>query len=473
MNLFTSLYVHMDFGISLVSYSALSLILLCFYKTLVDMCHPPTPSSYLMTPQHPMVSRRQFLQTSAAASLLIAGPLPLEQAPLPTGFSSLKPLGDRLRPITADEFRERIRHAQELMGRLDPKFDALFLGPGTSLYYFSGIRWGLSERLLALLVLRSGEPLLISPAFEEGRMRELMRYPLEVRVWQEDQSPTKLIASTLLERSIRSGRVGIDEALPFTFYDHFRAAAPGFECVSADPVTIACRAHKSPHELELMRLACEATFDVYRQVFRSLREGMSEEDIAKLVSAGFAKMNLRGGALVLLGPSAALPHGSKQPQKLKEGDVVLIDGGCSVEGYESDVTRTGLFGKPSEKIMRAYEAVRKAQASALDAARAGKLSGSVDDAARAVITNAGFGADYKFFTHRVGHGIGLDGHEHPYLVRGSKTVLEPGMTFSNEPGIYIPGEFGLRCEDDMVIAADGPAQLLTPGFQVSLEKPLG
>jgi Xaa-Pro aminopeptidase len=426
-----------------------------------------------MTLQHSVVSRRQFLQTSSVASLLIAGPLPQGQTPLPAGFSSLKPLGDRVRPITADEFRERIRHAQDLMGQLDPKFDALFLGPGTSLYYFSGIRWGLSERLLALVVPRSGQPILISPAFEEGRMRELMRYPLDVRVWQEDESPTKLIASSLADRSIRSGRVGIDEALPFTFYNHFRAAAPGFECVSADPVTIACRAHKSPHELELMRLACQATFDVYRQVFSSLREGMSEEDIAKLVSAGFAKMNLRGGALVLLGSSAALPHGSKQPQKLKEGDVVLIDGGCSVDGYESDVTRTGMFGKPSEKIMRAYEAVRKAQDTTLDAARAGRLSGSVDDAARAVITNAGFDADYKFFTHRVGHGIGLDGHEHPYLVRGSKTVLEPGMTFSNEPGIYIPGEFGLRCEDDMVIAADGPAQLLTPGFQVSLEKPLG
>jgi Xaa-Pro dipeptidase len=158
---------------------------------------------------------------------------------------------------------------------------------------------------------------------------------------------------------------------------------------------------------------------------------------------------------------------------LKEGDVVLIDGGCKVEGYESDVTRTSVFGKPSEKITRAFEIVRKSQDAALDAARAGRLSGTVDDAARAVITGAGYGPDYKFFTHRLGHGIGLDGHEHPYLVRGSKTILEPGMTFSNEPGIYIPGEFGLRCEDDMVITAEGPAQLLTQRFAVSLEKPFG
>jgi Xaa-Pro dipeptidase len=427
-----------------------------------------------MNSQNPQLSRRRFLQTSAVASTAVLVSPDHEPSPqLPPSFSTLKPLGDRVHPITPDEFHARLFRAQELMSQLNPKFDALLLGPGSSLYYFTGIRWGLSERLLALLVLRSGEPFLISPAFEEGRMRELMCYPIEVRVWQEDESPTKLIAASLANRNLRSGRIGIEETFPFTFYDDFRAAAPAFESVSADPVTIACRGRKSAHELELMRLACEATCDVYRLVFPSLKEGMSEEEIAQLVNAGYGKMNLRGYALVLLGTSAALPHGSRQPQKLKEGDVILIDGGCRVEGYESDVTRTGILGKPSEKIHRAFEAVRKAQDAALDAARAGKLSGSVDDAARAVITTAGFGPDYRYFTHRVGHGIGLDGHEHPYLVRGSKALLEPGMTFSNEPGIYIPGEFGLRCEDDMVVANDGPAELLTPGFQVSLEKPFG
>jgi Xaa-Pro dipeptidase len=419
------------------------------------------------------LSRRRFVQSSAVFPALALAPSIFEQSPLPPSFSSLKPLGDRIHPITPEEFHNRLVHAQELMSSLDPKFDAILLGPGTSLYYFTGIRWGLSERLLALLIPRTGQPLLISPAFEEVRMRELMRYPTEVRVWQEDESPTKLIAASLVDKNLRSGRLGIEEALPFTFYDHFRAAAPAFECVSADPITIACRAHKSPHELELMRLACEAPCDVYRQVFLNLKEGISGEEISHMVTAGFAKMNLPGYALVLLGASAALPHGTKQPQKLKEGGVVLIDGGCLVEGYESDVTRTGILGKPSKTIQRAYEIVRQAQDAALSAARAGRLSGSVDDAARSVITSAGFGPDYKFFTHRLGHGIGLDGHEHPYLVRGSTTVLEPGMTFSNEPGIYIPNEFGLRCEDDMVIAADGPAQLLTPSFQVSLEKPLG
>jgi Xaa-Pro dipeptidase len=427
-----------------------------------------------MRSQFSAFSRRRFLQSSAAISAVTLASSPIDaQSSLPDSFSTLKPLGDRVHPITPDEFDARLLHAQELMSRLDPKFDAILLGPGTSLYYFTGIRWGLSERLLALIIPRAAQPILISPAFEEGRMRELMRYPIEVRVWQEDENPTQLIATCLADRNLRSGRVGIDEALPFTFYDHFHEDAPGFECVAANPITIACRAHKSPHELELMRLACEATCDVYKLVFQNLHEGMSQDDISHMVTGGYERMNLRGYALVLLGASAALPHGSRQPQKLKGNDVILIDGGCVVEGYESDVTRTGILGKPSDKIQRAYDVIRKAQDAALAAARSGKLSGTVDDAARSVITSAGYGPDYKYFTHRLGHGIGLDGHEHPYLVRGSKTVLEPGMTFSDEPGIYVPNEFGIRCEDDMVIVKEGPARLLTPGFQVSLEKPMG
>ena len=429
-------------------------------------------------------SRRRFLQGSAVTSALALTPPARLQTgsltePLPAAFAALKPLGSRVHPMLADDFRDRLFHAQQLMSAPAPsapvgrKYDALFFCAGTSLYYFTGIRWDLSERLLGLVVPRNGRPILIVPAFEEGRLREKMRFPLEVRVWQEDQSPTQLAVAALADRDIRSGTLGIEETTGFTFFDHLRQAAPAFEYASADPITIACRAHKSDRELDLMHLACEATFDVFRAVFASLKEGMSQEDLARLVEAGFAKMNLQGGALVLIGPSAALPHGTLQPQKLKEGDVVLIDGGCAVEGYQSDVTRTGVFGKPSEKVSRAFEIVRKAQDAALDAARAGQLSGTVDDAARAMITGAGYGPDYKFFTHRLGHGIGLDGHEHPYLVRGSKTTLEPRMTFSNEPGIYVPGEFGLRCEDDMMIASDGPAKLLTQGFAVSLEKPFG
>ena len=419
------------------------------------------------------VTRRTFLNTTSALALgATMVPIPSLAFELPV-FASLKPLGDRVRPITAEEFQGRANHAQELMGQLDPNFDAIILGPGTSLYYFTGIRWWLSERLLCLVLPRSGQPVLISPAFEESRMRESLRYPVEVRVWQEEESPTQLIARTFADRKISTGRIGVEEALPFTFYDHLRDAAKGCTFVSADPVTIGCRGIKSEHELALMRLACEATFDVFRAVFASLKEGLLQEDIGGLIGAGFTRMELRGDALVLLGASAAQPHGSKMPKKLREGDVVLIDGGCAVQGYQSDVTRTGVFGKSSAKVQQVFEIVRKAQDAALDAARAGRAGGTVDDAARAVVSNSGYGPDYKYFTHRLGHGIGLDGHEHPYLVRGSKTVLMPGMTFSNEPGIYIAGEFGLRCEDDMVVVPDGPAKLLTQGFQVSLERPLG
>jgi Xaa-Pro dipeptidase len=433
-------------------------------------------------------SRRRFLQTAAGiSSLAVVTPsriLPEEPAAvLPGGFFDLQPLGQRVRPISAEEFAERRHLAQRLMAETrspdaspsssKSKYDALFFASGTSLYYFTGIRWGMSERLLGLVLPRTGDPIVIVPAFEEGRLREKLHFAADVRVWQEDQSPTKIAVAALADRGIRTGRIGVEETVPFTFADHLRVAAPGLQCISADAVTIACRSKKSSHELELMRLACEATFDVFRAVFTSLKEGISQDEIARLVEAGFSKMGLHGESLVLFGASAALPHGTIQPQKLKEGDVVLIDGGCTVEGYESDVTRTGIFGKPSEKVARVYDIVRKAQDAVLDAARPGRLSGTVDDAARKVVTDAGFGPDYKFFTHRLGHGIGLDGHEHPYLVRGSKTVLEAGMTFSNEPGIYIPGEFGMRCEDDMVIAGKGPAQLLTPGFPVSLEKPLG
>jgi len=439
----------------------------------------------MTTPNHSLPSRltrRQLIQSTAAVAALApvsalapARTLPDEkkESSLPPAFDSLKPLGSRVKPISTEEFQSRIARAQKLLAEQNPKLDALFVAPGTSLFYFTGVHWWPSERLLGILIPQKGDAIVVCPAFEEARFREQLRFPAEVRAWQEDQSPTQLAAQALADRGLRTGRIGVEEATFFTFYDHLRQAAPGFEYVSADPVTITCRGVKSAHELELMRLACEATCDVYRATFASLKEGMTHNEISALAEAGYAKMGLRGDAMVLIGTSSSNPHGSLKPQTLREGDVVLIDDGCKVEGYNSDVTRTGVFGKPSEKAQRTFEIVRKAQDAALDAARSEKFSGSVDDAARVVITAAGFGPDYKFFSHRLGHGIGLDGHEHPYLVRGSKTNLLPGMTFSNEPGIYIPGEFGMRCEDLMVITENGPAQLLTPRFQVSLEKPLG
>lgn len=391
---------------------------------------------------------------------------------LPPAFDALKPLGDRVKPITVEEYKGRIEKAQRLMTEASPRFEALYVTPGTTLRYFAGFRWGLSERIVALLIPRTGDSMIICPGFEEARLHENLRWPIEARVWQEDESPYELAAKWFAERGIRSGRVGVDETANFVFFDGLRKAATSLEVMSGDEVIHGCRAQKSEHELELMRLACQATFDVYKATFASLREGIKQSEVSDLVARGYRKMGLVGDAFVLFGPAAAFPHGTHEDRVLHEGDGVLMDDGTTVEGYQSDVTRTGALGKPSDKLKRAFEVVRGAQDAALAAAMAGHECGSVDDAARKVVVDAGFGPGYKYFGHRLGHGIGLDGHEWPYLVRGNHTILKPGMTFSNEPGIYAPGDYGLRCEDDMVIAESGAAHLLTPGFQPSLEVPI-
>jgi Xaa-Pro dipeptidase len=391
---------------------------------------------------------------------------------LPPAFDALKPLGDHVKPIRAVELQARVAHAQQLMTDSKPRFEALYVTPGTTLVYYTGIHWWPSERILALLVPRQGDPLLVTPAFEEGRLREQMRWPVEIRVWQEDESPYPIIEKWLAERGIRTGQVGVEATTRYVFFDGLRHAATSLDYTSGDPITVGCRAQKNAHELDLMRLACSATCAVYKAVFASLREGMTQREVSELASRGYARMGLQGEASVFFGPSSALPHGSREEQVLREGTGVMIDDGTTVEGYQSDVTRMGVLGKPPEKLQHAFEIVRNAQNAALAAAVAGHECGSVDDAARKVITDAGFGPGYKYFPHRLGHGIGMDGHESPYLVRGNRTILEPGMTFSNEPGIYVVGDYGMRCEDDMVIAESGEAQLLTPGFQPSLETPV-
>jgi Xaa-Pro dipeptidase len=431
------------------------------------------------------IHRREILQgglrfsVAAGAGLvlgheggrLLAAPQQPDRRPPPAAFDKLKPLGERVKPITVDEMKARIAQVQKLMSDPKPPYAALFLAPGSGMYYFAGIRWGGGERLFGLTIPRKGEPFIVCPAFEEERARELLKWPIEVRVWQEDESPYALVVKGLADRGIRSGAVGVEEQTRFFFFDGLRKAGPGLQFVSGDPLTIGCRSRKTAHELELMSLANEATVDVLRAVFASMREGQTQREVAGLVSQGFQRMGLGGGGLVLFGEWAALPHGTTQPQRLAEGQVVLLDVGTSVEGYASDITRTGVLGKPSDKARRAFEVVRQSQEAAIAAAVRGRTCGSVDDAARKVVISNGYGKNYEIFTHRVGHGIGLDGHEHPYLVRGSKVELEPGMTFSDEPGIYVRGEYGVRLEDIMAISDDGPAKLLTPGLSNSLDKP--
>src|SRR6201987_5922066 len=404
------------------------------------------------------VSRRELLRTAsiagagataAAISVPLADTRRAQQnsqttpGQLPPAFHKLQPLGDRVKPIRVDEMQARIAHAQELMTNAKPRFDALYVTPGTTLAYYVGTPWGLSERIVALMIPREGQPLMICPAFEEGRLREQLRWPIELRVWQEDDSPYALIAKWLGERGMRTGRIAIEETTKYAFFDGLRQAAPSLDYASGDPITVGCRAQKSEHELELMRLACSVTFDVYKATFASLREGMTQREVSQMISGAYKKMGLEGYGIVLFGAAAALPHGTREEQVLREGMGVLIDGGTRVEGYESDVPRTSAWGKTSPKLQHAFEIVRSAQDAALAAAVAGHECGSVDGAARKVITEAGFGPGYKYFTHRLGHGIGLDGHESPYLVQGNPTILKPGMTFSNEPGIYVVGDYGL------------------------------
>ena len=289
--------------------------------------------------------------------------------------------------------------------------------------------------------------------------------------WEEHESPFRLVAGGLRARGLSAGRLGIEETVRFAFSDRVGTAAPALTLASATPVTAGCRTVKDAHELELMRLASTVTLKAYEAAYHALDEGMTQTDFRNLVSTAHQRLGFAGGAGVQVGEFSALPHGSVTPQVIRDGSILLIDGGCGVEGYRSDISRTFVLGRPSDKMKRIFEIELEAQTAALRAARPGVECQAVDAAARKVIVDAGYGPDYTYFTHRVGHGMGMDGHEWPYLVRGNTLPLAPGMTFSDEPGIYLPGEFGVRLEDDMVITEDG-AELMTPQSP-SLEDPFG
>jgi Xaa-Pro dipeptidase len=425
-----------------------------------------------------MMTRRSFLWTSTAAAALLKTPSLLARRssqpspPLPPSIQALTSMRERATPISRDERRGRIERARALMSA--EKLNALVLCSGTSLVYFTGIRWSGAERLFACVIPQKGAPFFVCPAFEEDRAREQIALgpfdgTADVRTWHEHEDPYALVAAGLRDRGAVSGRIGIEETVKFVFSNGIALAAPALSLVSGTPVTAGCRMVKDAHELALMRLASEVTFKAYEAAWKALADGMTQNDFARLVAAAHSRLGFDGGAGVQVGPYSALPHGSIQPQVVREGSILLIDGGCSVEGYASDLSRTFVLGKPAEKMKRVFEIERKAQNAALAAARPGVACEAVDAAARKVIVDAGYGPDYKYFTHRVGHGMGMDGHEWPYLVRGNTLPLAPGMTFSDEPGIYIRGEFGVRLEDDMYITEDG-AKLFTPQSE-SLEKP--
>jgi Xaa-Pro dipeptidase len=439
-----------------------------------------------------MVNRRSFVKMgSLAAGASIAGGCASESASpaaqaaevtspgpavsqLPASIAALTSMRDQAQPITAEERRTRIEKARRLMA--EQKVDALMLTGGTSLAYFSGMQWGLSERLFAMLLPVKGEAFYVCPAFEEERAREqIAKGPLghsaDVRTWEEHENPYQRVSQGLRDRGIASGSLGIEETVRFVFSDGVSKAAPTVKLTTGTPISAGCRITKDAHELALMRLAAQVTLKAYEAAWKALKDGMTQDDFASLVAQAHRQLGFEGGAGVQVGQYSALPHGSITPQVVREGSILLIDGGCSVEGYVSDISRTFVLGKATDKMKQVFDIEYAAQTAALKAARPGVPCEAVDAAARKVIVDAGYGPDYKYFTHRVGHGMGMDGHEWPYLVRGNTLPLAPGMTFSDEPGIYIPGEFGVRLEDDMVITENG-AELMTPQSP-SLEDPFG
>jgi len=426
-----------------------------------------------------LLSRRRFLQTgSIAAGAGLALPALAHsvecEKDLPPAISALQTRHEEAKSITIEERSQRQERARRLMR--ENNLSATLLPQGTSLTYFSGIRWEGGERLFAMVLPAKGQSFYVSPAFEEGRVREqIARSPegkeLDVRVWQEDESPYTLVPQGLSDRGLASSVIGIEETAKFVFGDNLKRAAASATFTSATPVTAGCRMFKSRQEIDPMRLASKVTLAAYEATYHSMKVGMTQRDVAGLIEAAHRKLGFEGGAEVQVAEFSSFPHGSVQPQEIREGTIVMIDGGCAVEGYQSDITRTFVLGKPSDKMKQVFEIVHRAQSAALAAAKPGVEAGSVDAAARKVIINGGYGPDYKYFTHRLGHGMGMDGHEWPYLVRGNPTKLQPETTFSDEPGIYIRGEFGIRLEDDMHIVDSG-AELFT-SQSPSLENPFG
>lgn len=429
-----------------------------------------------------MTSRREFLTaaSTAGAALALSGrsaaareAVPVEQqgAEMPAAIRALRPMKDGVVPISVAERQGRLEKARRLMR--EHGVDALMLTGGTSMVYFTGIQWGLSERLLAAFIPATGKPFLVTPKFEEERaMEQVALGPMtegaDVYPWEEDEDPYAMLATGLRARGLATATIAVEETVRFQF-SHGVSRLSAVRLADGRPITAGCRMVKDAHELALMRHASQVTFRAYEAAWKSLKEGMTQGEFARLVALAHTQLGYTGGAGVQVGKYSALPHGSATPQVVREGSILLIDGGCKVEGYSSDLSRTFVLGKPTQRMKDVFEVELRAQTAALDAARPGLACEVVDAAARKVIVDAGFGPDYTYFSHRVGHGMGMDGHEWPYLVRGNKLPLAPGMTFSDEPGIYLPGEFGVRLEDDMVITESG-AELFTTQSP-SLERP--
>lgn len=416
------------------------------------------------------IGRRNFLGMAGAA--MASTGLATRVLAQPVAGEGLKPLAGAAVPIGVEERKARIARAQQLMRA--EGLSAVLIEPGPSLVYFTGVEWWRSERLTAAVLPVEGDILIVTPFFEEPSVRETLAVPGDFRTWNEHEDPLALVADWLKARKLASGKIGIEETVRYFAVDGLKRALPDAQIVSGAGVVRGCRMHKSPAEIALMQRAADITIAAYRHTVPRIQRGMTPADIGAIMNDATRAL---GGkpefALILLGEASAYPHGSGKPQAVRDGEVVLMDCGCSVEGYQSDISRSFVFGEPDKKQREVWTLMRKGQDIAFEAARIGAPAGSVDDAVRGYYAKFGYGPDYKLpgLSHRTGHGIGLDGHEPVNLVRGERTPLAAGMCFSNEPGIYIPGAFGIRLEDCFHMTADGPRWFTTP--PPSIDNPFG
>ncbi|MEE4361910.1 MAG: Xaa-Pro peptidase family protein [Pseudomonadales bacterium] len=430
-----------------------------------------------------ILNKRQFLKLSGAAAgaalLAPACSAPSDRAAAPGGpaqgddrVAGLVPITDDAVPISVEERLARIDKAQRLMA--EEGLDALLIEPGSAMRYFTGIRWRRSERLTAVLIPREGEIAVITPYFEEPSVRESMTFGDDVRTWHEHEDPLRQVAGVLRDRGLARGRIGLEETVRFFVVEGLRRAAPTFEIVGALPVTQGCRMYKSAHEIALMRTANAVTLRAYEHVYRSLAPGMTPADVNGLMRAAQAALGGDGiWTMALFGPASAYPHGTRQPQEIEAGQIVLMDCGCEVEGYQSDISRTFVYGEPTARQREVWQTVREGQQVAFEAAQLGTPAGAVDDAVRAFYQSRGWRPGYETpgLSHRTGHGIGMDGHERVNLVHDESTLLAPGMCFSNEPGLYDFDSFGVRLEDCIYMTDAGPAWFTEPPD--SLDAPIG
>ncbi len=417
-------------------------------------------------PQSSLPTRRSVVAAMAGIPLLGAA-----SAGAAASATGLTDITAGAKPIDAAERATRLAQAQALMRRNG--IGAVVVEPGSSMIYFTGVSWHRSERPTLAILPATGRPCLVTPFFERPSVEQTLGVPADVRVWQEDENPFAVAAGFLAERGLAKGRLGVEETVRFFIADGLAQQLSGATIVSANPVVRGCRMVKTPAEIALMQATTDVTIAAYRYVHPRIRAGMTNHDIAAMMDA--ATMALGGSpefSLVLIGPAAAPPHGSRAPQVAADGAVVLMDCGCTVQGYQSDISRTFVFGTPSDAQRRVWNHVAKGQQIAFAAAKVGASAGSVDDAVRDYYASLGYGPGYRLpgLSHRTGHGIGLDGHEPVNLVHGETTPLAPGMCFSDEPGLYLPGKFGVRLEDCFHMTDTGPRWFSTP--PVSIDQPV-